>query len=438
MTCHVGSPPTTRARPLTETSSSNEFLRRLNALLVRYRNTAEGRLYQLDLSSLRDALGDRWSKLAERVDTAAESTLRLRLGAGDVYYRQDDIRFLVAVTDRERARAKLKLALIALEIGQRMLGSSWQAHQVRVNQVDLDEKGNFRLTESNLEDSVERVSDRDLAEIAARHQRRLRGLDDADDGDGNDFSQLHYFFRPMWRVKRRVITTYLCLPALTTAHSSFLSGYTVLAKPSDPVQIAELDLFTLNRLEEEFKSLEGHGSAPLLAMSVHFETLVKVASRLRFTKACQAIPEPHRRRLVFELVGLPDGVPGGLLGEMAQALRPLCRAVLARMPRHGIHFQGFRMAGVDGAGIDLGVGGVREENAIRDFDRFVEAANTQRLMTYAHGIPSLSLTTAAVCAGFDFVDGYAIASTADAARDIEYFDIRAPYELKFGRAGAAR
>jgi len=54
---------------------------------------------------------------------------------------------------------------------------------------------------------------------------------------------------------------------------------------------------------------------------------------------------------------------------------------------------------------------------------FAAATSATGLDTYAHGIGTLSLTSTAVCSGFDFVNGDAVISIADSPNHIYRFSL---------------
>ena len=63
-----------------------------------------------------------------------------------------------------------------------------------------------------------------------------------------------------------------------------------------------------------------------------------------------------------------------------------------------------------------------ERDLIRAMQRFTKPSEGVGLRTYIRGLSSLSMTTAAICAGFDQVDGDAVASIVDAPKAMYRFE----------------
>lgn len=59
---------------------------------------------------------------------------------------------------------------------------------------------------------------------------------------------------------------------------------------------------------------------------------------------------------------------------------------------------------------------------MRSLDRFAERASRYGIRTYAMGVRSVSLTTAIVASGFDYVSGDMIAPPVTGPRGIREFD----------------
>ena len=132
-------------------------------------------------------------------------------------------------------------------------------------------------------------------------------------------------------------------------------------------------------------------------------------------------------RIVFEMVGLPENIPQPRILELSAVLRNHSRAIIARFsPEHG-NFPAYRAAGLHAVGIDVFSMGKTENMMVKDMEKFVKNAKQNELKTYIHGIRSISLLTAAISIGFDYLDGYALGSVVDQAQDIRGFSMADAY-----------
>ena len=87
-----------------------------------------------------------------------------------------------------------------------------------------------------------------------------------------------------------------------------------------------------------------------------------------------------------------------------------------------------RLAGIHGVGVDLFDDSRSEAQIIGMLDRFSMRASEENLVTYGYGTRTLSLNTAAMCSGLDFVGGYPVSPTSDSVTDVSEFDLRAAYK----------
>jgi hypothetical protein len=69
---------------------------------------------------------------------------------------------------------------------------------------------------------------------------------------------------------------------------------------------------------------------------------------------------------------------------------------------------------------------------IEKLPQFAERANRQGLRTYVHGLSSTAMATAAITAGFDYVDGDAVATIADTPSDAYPFTVENLYASILG------
>ena len=194
-----------------------------------------------------------------------------------------------------------------------------------------------------------------------------------------------------------------------------------------------VDIFTLKKVANELVHLDERNEKSLLGIPVHFETLADTRRRTEFFKVCAAKTRDSRHRVVFEIVGLPEGIPQVRLSEFVALLLPYCRSVIARfLPEHR-NFQGFRTSGLHAVGVDVYSSMRREATLMQDLDDFVKAANDQALKTYIVGVRTISLYTSALASGFDYAAGHALTSVAEAAGGAYVFKVDSPYLNILGR-----
>lgn len=405
----------TPGHPSANNPQSQEFANRLRSILVLHGQASRGRIYVLDLGKIRDTLGDAWDRLAVKIYGTCAAVLQHRLSAQELFLRYDETRYLVAFGDLDEARARIKLALTIQEITQHLFGADPANPVIDLQTAQVSDQGEISFAAAGAIDSL--ISSDETASPPE---------------DAEGMGGVGFIFRPLWFVKKRVISNHLCLPVIPKDRGGFLSGYQLLAGEGTPARLLDLDVRTLRRASEEIHRLDQRGSPALVSVPVHYESLALLARRTQYADACVRLAGRSNRHLVFELIGMPAGIPSSRLLELTQALKPLGRSVMARFDLDHRKFIGYHDVGLLAVGVDVFNENRSERSIMESMDGFAEAAQAAHLQTYVHGIRSLSLCTAAICAGFDYVDGYAISSVEDAAQDLRKYDIRTPYDRKTG------
>lgn len=397
-------------------TDDGDFESRLHHALLLHGPEAASRVHVIDLGRLRPRFGDRWDRSLEKIDAIAAETIQRHLAPEDVFSRYGETSYLLVLARLNPHDAQLKCLLVAREIARRLVGSEGAAEDIDIEGAAIGPKGEleFRKAEDRSPPAAEAGS------VAPRPAQ----------GD------VQFVFRPLLALRGMVVSTYFCLPIRRTRGIAFDSGYEVLPDPYDSHQIADLDLRTVSRVALEAEEMARSGTQALLSLPVHFETLAGHQGRLPYLKYCARHLAGHAGRLIFELVNLPEGIPQSRLIELAGMLRPTARAVIARFPLARKNFAACRAAGLHAVGADIFHAEEDETVLIRKMDEFVEAASREGLKTYIHGIRTVSLGTAAIASGFDYVDGYALSSIAYAPRQAERFDLhtlyRTPLDLEGG------
>jgi hypothetical protein len=243
-----------------------------------------------------------------------------------------------------------------------------------------------------------------------------------------EFDGIRYIFRPMLAVRTKIISTFLCIPIRTVQGRLCVSGYEVLGTQTPhPGQYLALDICTLRRVGLELSRMGKTSEKSLVGIPVHFETLADLRRRREYIRRSDEVIGSHQDRVVYEIVGLPDGIPQVRLVDLVSSLRPIARAVIARFTPEHRDFPAFRTAGLHAVGIDVYGTVKREETLMREMESFATAANQNRLKTYVLGIRSISLYTAAVASGFDYAAGHALTSIAEAAEGAYVYRLETPY-----------
>ncbi len=164
---------------------------------------------------------------------------------------------------------------------------------------------------------------------------------------------------------------------------------------------------------------EGAGAVCLPA---HPAILSDAAARSTFVAACETIAPALRSTLLWEICGAPGDISERMLFSMVSTLRPYGRAIFLRSRLAEADFDIPAAVGVHSIGIDIGTIAEPEAEIASRLEKFAENAHRSGLRCHVHGLPSSSLSLAAVSSGFDYLAGDAIAACAAAPWGVRPFD----------------
>lgn len=411
---------TGQASSTAESSELSAFETRLNKILKSHSGTAmKDHVYLIDLSKIRDRLGDKWTNSLDKIHIKTDSILKAQIAARDLFIRRDDVSYLVVFDALPRLQGHLKANMLNEEIARALVGVEEAPSLTSVMDVTIDQNGEVTLVNTPSKDQL-------IAELVSKadHEREEKPAYQSP----MMFEDVDFIYRPMLVTKSRVVSTYVCIPIRPSASGQNASGYDVIGNAPSAEEIFELDHFTQHVAAQELDKLLKAHSHSLIALPVHFETLAAIKRRMKYLSNIETVMKDHHERIIFEMVGLPENIPQPRILELTSALRGHSRAIIARFSADHGNFPAYRTAGLHAVGIDVFNPNKSEKLLIKDMETFVDNARQNQLRTYAHGVRSISLLTAAMCAGFDYLDGYALSSVVTGALDIKGFSLAAPYK----------
>jgi hypothetical protein len=94
---------------------------------------AAGQIQLLNLESVRDELGDRWSKVEHQVHLLVEATLRRILTASDIFTQIDEFEYLVIFPNLTEQKASALMYVAAAQIRQKLFGRDPAFAAIRLN-----------------------------------------------------------------------------------------------------------------------------------------------------------------------------------------------------------------------------------------------------------------------------------------------------------------
>jgi len=242
-------------------------------------------------------------------------------------------------------------------------------------------------------------------------------------------------------VPHQLINAYECRVGLKCG-SRVLYGDSLLPPDAEPAVVGALDRLVLRKAVEDVHTLVEERRRNVVVVPVHHATLTGGTVRREYLAVCNAIAADLRPFIVFEIVDPIVGFIASHIPPAVSLLRPYGRAVLLRLDLDHPRFEDFLNVGIYSIGVEVADSALPEGELIRKLELFRARADRFGLRCHVHGVKSISLTTASVCAGFEYVAGDAVAGTIDRPGGVHPYDLERFYELNYPKlqsgAGAVR
>jgi PAS domain S-box-containing protein len=261
-----------------------------------------GKIRVVGLEGVRQALGDRWDALAERVMTTAEQIIQRRISPHDAYSISDECAFLICFAEMSEDEASLRADAIAREVRERLLGAGEASEAVRIITTTAS------LPPGEPGRSSEVLAEVLAAPLAAREAAQAQ-------------AQMEPEPPPP--------PAPIAFAPVSTRGGERLGVFVTAAAPAAaprarPRAGPEVDLQVLAAAGAWAGEHERGGLAFAL---VGFHSFQAKAAADAYVRACRQLPPQARQRLVLLVGGLEAGVPEVRALEVLQRLRPVCRSV---------------------------------------------------------------------------------------------------------------
>jgi hypothetical protein len=213
-------------------------------------------------------------------------------------------------------------------------------------------------------------------------------------------------YRPTLHVKRAMISVFGARAMRLDADDAIHRG--AAAYPAhDPPVAFEIDRAVLQRALKDLRRLVRRSERALVTVPLRLQSLTDHSSG-QMVDLCRAQRPAVRRHLVIEISGLLPDAPTARLGEAVAAIQPFCRALMISVPPSFTEFERVARLGVASIGIDLVE--PTPERLLPALAGFVRGAQAHGMTAYLHGIADPALLEAGRAAGFDFLNGPAVAA----------------------------
>lgn len=234
--------------------------------------------------------------------------------------------------------------------------------------------------------------------------RRTGAADTIDDGLFPPAS-LHFRYVPVWNVRSKMLTTYVCVPACYRASGSLALGDELLPPRWTADDVLLLDMLNLEQAIQDLRERQAGGRGVASIVSVHLSTVAEAEQWKPYAAALETVPDDVRRRLLIEISGLGALRNQPRAFEVLRRITPMCRGIIVRTDLQASGLAFWKKCRVVAIGPHVGDDLRPEARIIADLNRFALLAEHAGLPTFVRGLHSRSLAIAAMAAGFHYIAG---------------------------------
>jgi hypothetical protein len=437
--------------------ASPVFEDQLKAMLQHagHRALLSGRVNFIGLQKVKERYGSGWERVAVRAERMARTIIERHLVSGDIYTSINGLTFVIVFASLTPEQAKVKCLAIADAITKALLGEQGgDLLEIKTAVTRVD--GTLGLESISFTDrlcaSLEGAEELQFTEPPARAPPPALPAAPPPAGKApppalpaapppaspapppagraprsprlDPLANLRFLYRPIWDRPRNVVSGYLCAAQVLSTDGSTVLGDAEALIEGDADERARLDERIRERALRDLATVFQEGRKLLVTLPVHFETLCAVGRRRDYLAAVdRELVDGAAKYLMIEIAGVPAGVPQARLVELTAALRGQCRGVLLSLPVDTPDLTSVKGSGATAVGCDVSGAAASEAVLMQQMNRFSRAADKAGFPSYVHGARSLSRVVTALGAGFNYIDGSAVASPIDHPRGIVDFHL---------------
>ncbi len=258
-------------------------------------------------------------------------------------------------------------------------------------------------------------------------------------------SVLKFSYILVWHASKKALGLHLCTASFEIG-ADVVPCAIVFDRFKRPDLVESVDRMVLRKAKDDLHEAVAAGRPSLVAIPVHFSTLERIDVQRKYISACETLSSDTRKLLVWEILGAPVASWQRALPAIVAALKPFGRGVFLRvalgspgLPSIRSELGHLESAGIQAIGLDTATASsAGEAKTHKFFNSFTAAAEKCGLNCYAHGLSSLSLATAAIAAGFDYVSGDAVSGPVEALQPIRSVAIETIYLQNLQRTNHLR
>ncbi len=227
-------------------------------------------------------------------------------------------------------------------------------------------------------------------------------------------------FHPLWFAPNRLMSGYIC-------HDNM--GFTLEIDGGNGIR----DLLTLHATINALEKMIERKQQALMIVPLHASTLYERQTRELFRHYCELRALPVHRHLVFMLSGLEGRHHIASDIEHIRSASNLCRSFILNMHAKDLNIAKYSGIRPHACGLSADLFNPNDTTLFDMLPKFAESCEKFGVKSFLTDIRSTSIMSAAIAAGFSYLEGDAILSAEDAPKHAEFLGMESVYQHTLGQ-----
>ena len=308
--------------------------------------TPFARIYFVNFQRLQVFFGDSWPDISARIEAITREVIERHLDENLVYKRFDELNFVLMAPGQTEAICALRSQSIVREVCEVLA-----THEV-------GEK--FQIRYTTLFDTAT-VEEKCTTEPSVQ-------VNQASSINPDILPWTRLNFWPVWDTQQRKFSIHAITADLDAEGVLLPEAIEVIQRDGHDNYFVAIDISTIADLIGRLNGYETLEQPKMLALPVHFHTLVNHTTSSRFLYYLEQLPRKIRERLVIEIHSVPNEIHAPLVAQCQKSILAHCLRTTVVVPPTYRNFNVLKKLGNQIVGIELAEAELEQDlEALRQF-----------------------------------------------------------------------
>lgn len=307
-----------------------------------------GQVHLLDLSNIKDKLGDKWPKLYDRIIETLTKKIEKETGEDSVIFSRSDVEHTVVYSGASEVAAKQITFKVLQDLNQTYLGTTKK------------QKVSIHLATGKINGKLvfKKINDKDISKKQSAKPNDNQSSENikSDPSSQNRLEDRNYelIYKPIWDKKNEIISTYMVnsrninRPKSQKAEAPYI-GYRALPNPFCLEAIIEMDHFILKETTSMMNDFFENNFRAVFSIPVNYKSLLNLTRLQKYLAKCRAVPTDLQKYISFKLIDFPEGLPEARMSFIINNLLRHSREAVINcdtIPQNLEYYKSTRISGI--------------------------------------------------------------------------------------------